>query len=124
MTVLAAALALIAAVGHSYLSERLFLRPLRADPAATGVLGNPVARRLVVGMFHLASVCWAGMAVSMLLLDPQASGHRATLQIYAAIYALSGLGNFWAVGGPHPGGILILSSAALILLSLYGPGTP
>ena len=117
----AAALALATAVGHSVLSERVLLRALRAE-APAGVLGHPAARRLVVGMFHLPSVCWAGMAVSMLLLDPQAAGYRATLHIYAAIYALSAGVTFWGIRRPHPGGFLILSAAALILVSLYAPG--
>jgi hypothetical protein len=118
-TYLAAGLALLAAIGHSYLSEILFLRPLHAETEAAGVFSDSAAKRLASAMFHLASVCWAGTAVSMLLLDPRAAGSRATLAIYAFIYALSGLGNFWVAGKPHPGGILLLSAAALTLFSIW-----
>ena len=115
---LAAALALFTALGHSYLSERIFLRPLRAGVGIPGVFSGDVAKKLAFGMFHLASVCWVGMAASILVLDPSSRGYRSVLLIYAALYALSGLGNFWAVGKPHFGGILLLSTAALILVSL------
>jgi hypothetical protein len=116
---LAVTLAMVTALAHSYLSERLFLRPLRAQAAEQGVLSGEVAKKLTVAMFHLPSLCWAGIAVSMLLLEPGSGGYRATLQIYAGIYAISGVGNFWAVGKPHPGGLLLLSTSALILAALY-----
>ncbi len=116
---LASGLALITAAGHSYLSERLFLAPLRAETTEGSVFSEDVAKKLAVAMFHLASLCWVGMAVSMLLLEPASGGYRATLHIYAAIYAISGLGNFWAVGKPHPGGVLLLSASVLILVALY-----
>ena len=117
---LAAALALFSSLGHSILCERLFLKPLRAEPGGPGAFAGFRARRLATAMFHLASLCWAGMAVSMLLLDPAAGGYRATLLIFAGLYAISGLGNFWVAGTPHPGGIFLTSAAALILFSLSG----
>jgi hypothetical protein len=116
---LAFTLAMLTALAHSYLSERLFLRPLRAEVAGNGVFSGDVPRKLAVAMFHLPSLCWAGMAISMLLLEPASGGYRATLQIYAGIYAISGIGNFWAVGRPHPGGVMLLSSSVLILAALY-----
>ena len=122
MTPLATAsvLALFTAVGHSVLSERLFLRPLRAEVAPGTVFADEAPKRLVAAMFHLPSVCWAGLALSMLALEPGAGGYRASLHVYAGIYAISGVGNFWAVGRPHPGGVLLLSTSALILWSLHG----
>ena len=116
---LASGLAMMAAAGHSILSERLFLRPLRSETLEGSVFSTDVSRKLVAAMFHLASVCWASMAVSMLLLEPGSGGYAATLCIYAAVYAISGLGNFWAVGKPHPGGLLLLSASVLILAALY-----
>jgi hypothetical protein len=116
---LASILALLTAVGHSVLSERMFLRPLRAQKAAGTVFSDDAPKRLATAMFHFPSLCWLCMAASMLLLEPEGGGYRETLQIYAALYAISGLGNFWAVGRPHPGGILLLSSSALILVALY-----
>jgi len=116
---LASGLAMIAAVGHSYLSERLVLRPLRNETLQGSVFSEAVAKKLASAMFHLASLCWAGMAISMLLLEPSGVESRATLHIYATIYAVSGLGNFWATGRPHPGGVVLLAAAALILVALH-----
>lgn len=116
---LASGLALMAAAGHSVLSERLFLRPLRGETIQGSVLSQDVAKKLVVAMFHLASLCWASMAISMVLLEPASGGYGATLLLYASIYTISGLGNFWAVGKPHFGGVLLLSSGFLILIALY-----
>jgi len=115
----AAGLALLAAVGHSFLSERLILAPLRREAIEGGVFSEPGRKRLAVAMFHLASLCWAGLAMGLLLLDPEASGDRETLHVFAAIYGISGLGNFWAVGRPHPGGVLLLSAAGLVLFALH-----
>ncbi len=116
---IACTLALLTALGHSYLSERLFLRPLRSETLTAGTFSDDRAKRLVTAMFHLPSVFWVAMGVSLLVLQPGVGGYRETLQIYAAIYALSGVGNFWAVGKPHPGGILLLTTSALILIALY-----
>jgi hypothetical protein len=116
--VLASGLAALTAVGHSVLSERMFLQPLRAETTG-GVFSDDGPKRLVTAMFHLPSLCWAALALSMLLLEPGDPGSRATLQLYACVYAASGLGNFWAVGRPHPGGVLLLSTSALIGVALY-----
>lgn len=116
---LASGLAILTAMAHSYLSERLVLRPLRREAVEGSVLSFEVAKRLAAAMFHLASLCWVGMAVSLLLLDSDAGGYRGTLLIFAGIYAVSGIGNFWAVRRPHPGGIMLLSTSALILGTLY-----
>ena len=116
---LACGLALLAAAGHSFLSERLFLMPLRSEAIEGSVFSTDVAKRLAVAMFHLASLCWVSMALSLLVLEPGAEGYEATLGLYAAVYAISGLGNFWAVRRPHPGGVLLLATSALILAALH-----
>ena len=113
---LAAGLAMITAVAHSVLSERKFLGPLRQEANVGGVLDSPTSKRLTSAMFHLPSLCWIGMAISMLLLDPMDTGVRETMMIYAGIYAVSGIGNLWCLKRLHPGGILLLSTSALILL--------
>jgi hypothetical protein len=115
---LACLLALLTAIGHSVLSERMFLRPLRVQ-ADGGVFAGESPKKLATAMFHFPSLCWIAMGVSMLLLEPASGGYRETLQIYAGLYAVSGLGNFWAVGRPHPGGVLLLATSALILVALH-----
>ena len=116
---LASGLALLAAVGHSFLSERLFLRPLRSETLQGSVLSGDAPKRLATAMFHLASLCWISLAISMLLLEPATGGYRETLHVYAGVYAICGVGNFWALGKPHPGGIILLSASVLILVALY-----
>ncbi len=116
---LASALALLTAAGHSVLSERLLLRPLRAEAAGVGVFAGETPKKLASAMFHLPSLCWVGMGISMLLLEPASGGYRETLYIYAGIYAVSGVGNFWAVGRPHPGGILLIATSLLIVAALH-----
>ena len=56
------------------------------------------------------------MAASLLLLDPAGGGYRETLLIYAGLYAISGVGNFWAVGKPHPGGVLLHTAGEAVPL--------
>ena len=111
-------LALLTAVAHSVLSERRFLGPLRREAGDRGVLSSRVAKRLVVAMFHLPSLCWAGMAIGMLLLEPEGAGPRATLAVFALLFALSGLGSLWALSRLHPGGVLLLSTSACIVGAL------
>ncbi len=112
-------LAILAAVGHSTLSERLFLRPLRKETVEGTVFSGGVQRKLATAMFHLASISWVTMATSMVLLEPGSGGYRATLHLFAGVFAVSGIGNFWAVGKPHPGGVLLLGASALVLAALY-----
>lgn len=116
---LAAALALLAAAGHSVLSERLFLRPMRSETLEDSVFHPGVAKRLVSAMFHLASVCWAGMAIVLLGLEPAGHASPSMLHVFAAIFLVSGLGNFWATRRMHPGGVLLCSAGALVLAGLY-----
>ena len=41
-----------------------------------------------------------------------------TLAIYGALYALSGLGNFWALRRPRPGGILLLGTSLFVFTAI------
>lgn len=116
---LAAAFATCTAIAHSILSERLVLRPLRAETIPGSVVSGTSRQRLVSAMFHLPSIFWFGLAVSMLLMDPEASSSRSTLLVYATLFALSGIGNFWALSSPHPGGFMLLATAALICVALF-----
>ncbi len=116
---LAVGLALMTGLGHSILSEQLFLRPLRAEAHSGRTFDDPRARRLATGMFHFASVAWVTMALCILLLDPTKSADRSMLLLFAVVYGLSGAGNFWAVGKPHMGGVLLFATSAAISAGLY-----
>lgn len=115
---LAFTLALLTAFGHSYLSERFFLQPMRQTQETRGVFSTARGQRLATAMFHLPSLAWAAMGLSLLVLDSAGGGYKETLLIYASVFAVSGLGNFWAVGRPHPGGVMLLATSGLILASL------
>lgn len=116
---IAASLAILAAIGHSTISEMKFLRPLRAETHENTVFSGLAAKRLASGMFHMASISWGTMGIAMLLLEPGHDGYRPTLHLFAAVFAMSGLGNFWIVGKLHPGGVLLLGAGILVLASLY-----
>ena len=119
----AAILAVMAAFGHSFLSERLFLRPLRArssGASAAGSIAEPGRMRLVTLMFHMPSLFWAVMAVCLLALAPVTdSSTRFVFNLFAGVFLLSGLGNFWATRRIHPGGVVLLLAGACVLGSLY-----
>jgi hypothetical protein len=98
-------------VGHSVLSERLFLRPLNRDDHFRKLF-RAQARAVMRVVFHLPSVIWAiiGLAVFVARL----SGGNALLSAVAvAIFAISGLGNLAALRKPHFGGLMLLAAAGL-----------
>jgi heme exporter protein D len=115
---IACMLAVVVPVGHSVLSQKIFLKPLALENHPDGALSSDVAKRLTFAMFHFASVCWLGMGVSILTMLWVGELHRSTLFVFAAVYALSGLGNFWSVRQPHPGGIMLCTISGLILAAL------
>lgn len=112
------ALTLLTAAGHSYLSEKLFLRPMRRQSVTNEVFQNERARKLTTLMYHFPSLCWAAMGLCLLLLHPGTGGYREVLTLFAIVFALSGVGNFWAVGKPHAGGVMLLVTSGLVIASL------
>lgn len=117
MLEIALGLAILTAIAHSFLSERLFLIPLREREAEQGIRGE-VGIRLTTLMFHFPSILWVAMGVSLLLLDAEQAGYREILVMYGLLYAMSGVGNLWATRKIHPGGILLLSISGLIFSTL------
>jgi hypothetical protein len=114
---LALGLSILTSLAHSTLSERLHLRALRLNSSSQGIRGA-MGHRLTTLMFHLPSLFWIAMAITLLFLDPTRAGDRVAFWLYAAIYAGSGVGNFWATRRPHPGGLLLLAIAGLVLITL------
>ena len=117
------ALALCTAAGHSFLSEKVLLRSLRSQGAKGTAMAGRSTQRLTILMFHLASICWtglaAGLAAGLLFLDASAPSQRPLFLIAATVFAISGIGNFWSMGKPHFGGIMLLASSDLVLATLY-----
>ncbi len=108
----AAILGIATAIGHSVLSERLFLRPLFGEPR-TGLFAARSMRDITRVVFHIPSLAWAvlGLAVIAARID----GGNPLLSLVAAIvFAGSGIGNLAALRRPHPGGLMLLAAAVLV----------
>lgn len=106
-------LSVLIAMGHSLLSERLHLRPMRRRAREKGQT-DPTWIRLSTLMYHFPSLLWVVLAGAMCQLDPGETGTPAILALFGSVYALSGIGNLWATRRPHPGGLLLLSVAGLV----------
>lgn len=109
------------AIGHSYLSERLVLRPLFASPSGNRVLERPVIRPLMYAMWHLPSLAWAlaAGATLWLALSPHAfdASARALLLYFATgIYMPAALWNALAFRGPHLGNVLLTTATITLWL--------
>ena len=107
----AALLGAATAVGHSLLSERLFLGPLNQDDHFRKLF-RPPARAVMRVVFHLPSVTWAilGLAVVAARLS---GGNGLLSAVAGAIFVLSGVGNLAALRTPHFGGLMLLAAAGL-----------
>ena len=57
-----AILAVIVAVAHSVISERVILVPLFREQSR-GVLGAPAMRSITRAVFHMPSVAWAALGI-------------------------------------------------------------
>lgn len=111
-----AILGVVAAVGHSVISERAILGPLYAGTPA-GILKSRATRAVIRAVFHMPSVAWAVLGVAVLL--ARTEGGNQLLGIVAAIiFAASGIGNLVALRRPHFGGLMLVGAAALTLADL------
>jgi hypothetical protein len=113
------ALALLVSVGHSPLSQKVFLTPLANESVQDTAFSTDVAKRLTFAMFHFASIFWIGMGVSILMMLQTGALHRSTLLLFAGIYGVLAVGNFWSVRQPHPGGLMLATISGLILAALF-----
>ena len=111
-----AAIGLVAAIGHSIVSERAILGPLFAG-TPTGILKSRATRAIIRAVFHMPSVAWAVLGLAVLV--ARLHGGDPLLGIVAAIvFAVSGLGNLVALRRLHFGGLLLLAATALTLADL------
>lgn len=108
--ILAATLAVVVAVAHSILSERVILVPLFREPAR-GVLRAPAMRNITRALFHMPSVAWAALGVGVLLNRVQ-GGPDLIAYVAMIVFASSAIGNLVALRRPHPGGLLLLLATA------------
>jgi hypothetical protein len=112
----AATFGIACAIGHSLISERMFLQPLFARPR-TGLFAARAMRDITRVIFHIPSMTWAVLGLGVL--TARIEGGNQLLSIVAAIiFTGSGLGNLSALRRPHVGGLLMLGAAAMTLADL------
>ena len=107
----AALLGAATAVGHSVLSEKLFVRPLNTDEHVKKLF-RPRARAVMRVLFHLPSAVWTILGLAVLV--ARLSGGNPLLSAVAGtIFLISGVGNIAALRKPHFGGLMMLVAAAM-----------
>ena len=109
-----ATLGVATAIGHSTLSERLFLRPLFAGPQ-DGFFAKAATRDITRAVFHIPSLTWGVLGLAVLL--ARLCGSSTLLSLSAAvIFAGSGIANIAALRRAHPGGLMLIAAAALTFM--------
>lgn len=107
---IAAGLAIVVALAHSAISERVILQPLFRQPAQ-GLLATEPGRGIVRAVFHIPSVAWAALGLGVWLNRLQ-NGPDLVAVIAMIVFASSAIGNLVALRRPHPGGLLLLLATA------------
>ena len=107
---LAATLAVVVAVAHSIISERVILVPLFRE-AAGGVLQASAMRNITRALFHMPSVAWAALGVGVVL-NRIHGGPDLIAYVAMIVFISSAIGNLVALRRPHPGGLLLLLATA------------
>ncbi|WP_188237739.1 hypothetical protein [Sphingopyxis sp. LK2115] len=114
---IAAGLAVIVALAHSVISERVILRPLFRQPAQ-GILDTAPGRNIVRAIFHMPSVAWAALGLGVWFNRLQ-DGPDLIAVIAMIVFASSAIGNLVALRRPHPGGVLLLLATAATATDLF-----
>ena len=114
---IAAGLAVIVALAHSVISERVILRPLFRQPAQ-GIFDTAPGRDIVRAIFHMPSVAWAALGLGVWFNRLQ-DGPDLIAVIAMIVFASSAVGNLGALRRPHPGGVLLLIATAATATDLF-----
>lgn len=107
---IAAGLAIVVALAHSAISERVILQPLFRQPAQ-GLLATEPGRGIVRAVFRMPSVAWAALGLGVWLNRLQNCPDLVAV-IAMIVFASSAIGNLVALRRPHPGGLLLLLATA------------
>jgi hypothetical protein len=108
-----ALLSIAAGVAHSIIGERRIFQPLSREEQH-GALAYPRARPILRVVWHLPSLIWPLLGVTLLVARLNGGDIYVTV-IAAAVFGISGLGNLIGLRQPHPGGLTLLAMAALVL---------
>jgi hypothetical protein len=116
----AAALAVLVGVAHSYLGERyILIRLFRRVDLPTLFGGVEFTRRTLRFAWHLTTVAWVGLAgvLATYALSPDHSG-RIQGQVISGTFALSGVVALVGSRGRHVSWVVFFLVAALVWLGL------
>lgn len=94
---------------HSSFARKYRLASLYEDER-----DGAVKRRIVTLIWHLPSLTWATLALSVLTARLSGSGDMLITIVAMFIFTVSGAGNLWAHRRPFIGGVLLLITAALV----------
>jgi hypothetical protein len=117
---MAAGLAVLLAVAHSYLGERHILMRLLRRPDLPRLFGGIEFTKLTLRFaWHLTTVAWVGFAAILAgqALRP-AAPWRVQGQVIAATFALSGILALVGSRGRHLSWVVFFAIAALVWLGL------
>lgn len=116
LLLIAAVLAVLVGVAHSYLGERYILMRLFRRTELPKLLGSDVfTRRTLRFAWHITSIAWLGFAALLLVLaagDP-ASLRENSLKVVAATFAAHAALTGGASRGRHLAWIVFLAIAVL-----------
>jgi hypothetical protein len=113
----AAILAVIVAIAHSVLSERVILVPLFHEPVSD-VLQSRAMRNITRAVFHMPSIAWAALGVGVLLNRIQ-GGPDLIAYVAMIVFTASAIGNLIALRRLHPGGLLLLLATAATAADIF-----
>jgi hypothetical protein len=108
--------AITAAAGHSVLGERFLIQPLLAS--GLPFLKPLARRRLLRGILHIGSVAWAGIGAMLIYEAHYGRADPAWLYFIVPIFALSELGNLWALRSIQPGWVVMFIAAAALATAI------
>jgi hypothetical protein len=121
-----AAAGFAAALGHSYLSEKVLLRPMFRTPGDNRVLRSAASQRVIRWVFHLPSFAWALIAALSLWFAVKPGGEAADRaddgallvlgSIGVGVYLTGALANLWALRRVHVGNVLLAFAAGTLVL--------
>ena len=119
---IAAGLASLLAVAHSYLGERYLLMRLFRREDLPRLLGSVEFTKGTMRVaWHLTSVAWLGFASLLVVLagSPEPSG-RTIARLISATFAVSGVAALLGSRGRHLSWIVFLLTAALVWFGAPG----
>ena len=117
--VLAAVLAFVTPVGHSWLGEKHLVGPLLASEPLPTVLKPAINRRLVRWVWHLPSAIWAVLGLYILWAALADAMTQDMAVVLGAAFAVSGAANLGATRRVHFGWVLRFGIAACLWIGAF-----